>query len=104
MKSLWSTAPSRARRIAGLLNGGWSWFMRMMAIWPVGSWIAVFTPRDLRSSGSKSSDGYSHQSCSPDCSAAAAVAASGIVVHSTRSKCTILGPAVQSGVPPGRGT
>ncbi len=37
------------------------------------------------------------------CSAAAAVAASGMTTHSMRSKCAILGPAVQAGAPPARG-
>ena len=59
----------------------------------------------LRSSiGSRSLGGFSHQSTSPFSSAAAAVAGSGMTIHSTRSKLTIFGPASQSGVPFGRGT
>ncbi len=54
--------------------------------------------------GSRSGSGFSHQSTSPACNAAAAVAGSGITCHSTRSKFASLGPLVQSGVPAGTGT
>jgi hypothetical protein len=47
--------------------------------------------------------GCSYQSISPVWSAAAAVAASTMMCHSTRSKCTRFGPAVRLGVPAGVG-
>ena len=49
-----------------------------------------------RSIGRRSLFAWSHQSISPDCSAAAAVAASGMVCHSMRSKLAIFGPAEQA--------
>ena len=52
-----------------------------------------------RSSGSRSAVGFSHQSISPVRSAAALVATSGCTCHSTRSKCTTLGPDVKLGSP-----
>src|SRR5215471_10651418 len=53
----------------------------------------------LRSSGSVSAVAWSHQSTSPACNAAVAVAGSGIVCHSTPSKCASFGPARKLGVP-----
>ena len=47
--------------------------------------------------------GFSHQSISLLCIAAAAVPGSLITCHSTRSKFTTFGPEVHSGVPPCRG-
>jgi hypothetical protein len=46
--------------------------------------------------GSRSKVGRSYQSTSPAWIAAAAVAASGITSHSTRSKCITLPPAMLS--------
>lgn len=103
MNSAWSIAHMKARRTAGLLNGGCKWFGRIISTPPVASWIATLIFAVLRSSGSRSLDGFSHQSCSLFCSAADLVPSSGMVVHITRSKWTILGPAVQSGVPLSRG-
>ena len=53
---------------------------------PVGLLTAIFMFLSLRSKGSRSWVGFSHQSCSPACRAAALMPASGIVDHSTRSK------------------
>ena len=53
-------------------------------------------PAFRRSSGTRSGIGVSHQSTSPLCNAAAAVAASGMTRHSTRSNATRLPPASQS--------
>ena len=104
MKSIWFTAVSTARRTAGLLNGAAAWFGRKMPISPVP--LITSTPRlRLRaSSGKRSAVGCSHQSISPDCSAADAVEASGMMCHSTRSKCATFGPAVIDGVPEETGT
>ena len=52
--------------------------------------------RSRRSSGNRSGNGVSHQSTSPDCSAAEAVAASGMMCHSIRSKLARLPPETQS--------
>ncbi len=71
---------------------------------PARSMISVVIARLRRSTGSRSAVGASHQSISPACSAAAAVAASGIVCHSIRSMAGTFGPAVKLGVPVGRGT
>ena len=71
---------------------------------PVGLVLTTLIDRVRASRGNRSAVGFSHQSCSPDCRAPTLVAGSGMVVHSTRSKWTIFGPAVQSGVPPCRGT
>ena len=72
---------------------------------PVGSWISSTTLRLRRSSGCRSRGRLLPpvhlavlQARRRRC------AASGITCHSTRSKCTRLGPAVQVGVPSARGT
>ena len=96
-------AYSSACRIFGLSNGGCRWFGRIMVTLPVGLVVTTLTPRALVSSGSRSTVGFSHQSCSPDCMDATLVLSSGIVVHSTRSKYATFGPAVHVGVPPWRG-
>ena len=95
MKSSWLIAPSSARRMAGLSKGGCRWFIRIehgktsVSITSTTSWR-------WRSSRVETSGGIcSNQSISPDISAAEAVAASGMVCHSTRSKCTTFGPAVR---------
>ena len=54
--SSWLIAPSSARRIAGLSNGGCSWLKRIMLICPVGSCTTTFTPRLFCSSGIRSTD------------------------------------------------
>jgi hypothetical protein len=51
MNSRWSSAYHSARRIAGLLKGGWRKFIRTMQTKPVGSSTRVVTPRARRSSG-----------------------------------------------------
>ena len=85
--------------MAGLLNGGCRWLSRIISTDPVGFLTSIRMSRVLRRSGRRSCVGFSHQSCSPACKAAAFVPASVMVVHSTRSKWTIFGPAVQPGVP-----
>ena len=52
--SSWLTAPSSARRTAGLLNGACRWFMRRIAICPEGSCTTTFTPRLFSSNGIRS--------------------------------------------------
>jgi len=90
-------------RMRGLLNGFCRQFARSISTPPVGSCTATRTFLFLFRSGSRSWVAYSHQSTSPFCNAAAADAGSGVVRHSMRSKWVILGPEVQSGVPPSRG-
>ena len=55
--------------------------------------MSTITLRFLRSNGTRSAIGYSHQSTSPFCSAAEAVAGSGITIHSMRSTNIRLPPA-----------
>jgi hypothetical protein len=62
---------------------------------PSGSAISTATLRLRRSTGIRSVIGFSHQSTSPFCSAAEAVAGSGITTHSTRSTIIRLPPASQ---------
>src|SRR5215472_16916606 len=93
-----------ARLIPGLLNGGCRLLGRIIAMKPVVSYTFTVTAGFLRKAGRRSFVAWSHQSISPDCTAAAAVAASGIVSHSTRSKCATFGPANMLGVPEDRGT
>ena len=90
--------------MAGLLKGGCRWLKRQIATSPVGSGISTTMLRSLRSTGCRSAVGCSHQSISPLVRALEAVAASGITVHSIRSKCASFGPTVQFGVPSLRGT
>ncbi len=59
---------------------------------PSGSAISTATFGFFFSSGTRSDDGVSHQSTSPFCSAAAAVATSGTICHSIRSKLMRLPP------------
>ena len=71
---------------------------------PVMSFTRTTTPGSLRSSGSRSGAGISSQSTSPARNAAAAVAGSGITIHSTRSTFTRFGPLVKPAGPSSRGT
>ncbi len=71
---------------------------------PAGSTMRTTSLRSRLSGGSRSASGISHQSTSPVCSAAAIVPPSGMIFHSTRSKCATFGPAVPLGVPSLRGT
>jgi len=63
----------------------------------------MLIPRLRRSSSSTSGGGWQNQSISPRCRAAAAVAASGRVCHSIRSKWGSFGPAVSPAPPAGVG-
>ncbi len=94
MKSRCTMPPMMARRMAGLSKGGSRWFGRQKPTEPLGSRMSTFTPRARRSCGTRSIAGSSHQSTSPWRSAAEAVPGSGMVSHSTRSKCTALPPAM----------
>ena len=58
---------------------------------PAGSGFSIVSSGRRRSSGSRSGVGNSHQSASSFCSAAAAVEASGMMRHSTRSNQRALG-------------
>jgi hypothetical protein len=69
-----------------------------------GSICSTATCRLRRSSSWISGGGCSNQSISPDCSAAAAVAASVMMRHSTLSKRATFGPAVKLGWPVETGT
>ena len=62
------------------------------------------TAGSLRSIGSRSGAGASTQSTSPARRAAAAVAGSGMINHSTRSTKARFGPLVKPGDPSSRGT
>src|SRR5262249_44561015 len=73
--------------------------MRKLPILPSGSAMSTATLRFLRNSGTRSEIGFSHQSISPLCSAAAAVAGSGITTHSTRSASIRLPPASHEPAP-----
>ena len=103
MKSAWLMAPSSACRSFGLLKGACRWLKRAKPSCPVGSGMSMTMSRARRSGGSRSFGGFSHQSTSPDCSAAEAVALSGVTRHSTRSTRARFGPEVQAGVPLSRG-
>ena len=69
--------------------------MRKLPTLPSGSAMSTTTLRFLRSSGTRSEIGFSHQSISPFCSAADAVPGSGITTHSMRSISMRLPPASQ---------
>ena len=103
MNSFWSIAPSSARRIAALLNGACRLLVFMNPSVPLRSLISTRILPVLRSTGSRSGVGNSHQSISPARMALAEVPSSGLVSHSTRSKCTTLPPAVQPVLASGRG-
>src|SRR5208283_2116383 len=67
----------------GIVERGKNWLKRMMPSTPSGSLMAMTTPGDFFSIGSRSISGHSTQSTSPLCNAAEAVAGSGITCHST---------------------
>ena len=71
---------------------------------PLRSLISTWIRPVRFSTDSRSAVGSSHQSISPACIALADVPSSGLMRHSTRSKCTTLPPAVQPVVFSGRGT
>ncbi len=96
MKSACSVAIMAAWRARGSLNGGNRWLSRMSPMLPSGSAISTLMRLLRFSRGTRSGIGFSHQSTSPFCSAAAAVAASGMMTHSMRSKLTRLPPDSQS--------
>ena len=104
MNSVWSMAPSMARRTAGLSKGGRRWLGRRNGAKRPAAIVSTVILLLRLSDGSRSGAVSSHQSISPDCSAAAAVAGSGMTCHSTRSKWATFGPAVASGTPPLQGT
>ena len=99
MKSSWLTAGRIAWRIFLSLKGACRWLKRRMPVSGSGSIASIETLRLRRSSCWISGGGCSYQSISPVWMAAAAVAASTMMCHSTRSKCATLGPAVRLGVP-----
>ena len=70
---------------------------------PVGSCVRTTILRSARSRGSRSVLATNHQSTSPRCNAAPAVAASGMIFHSIRSNHARFGPAVRDGRPIGPG-
>ena len=74
-------------------NGGAALFSHRMAKKPNGSTSSTDTPGEDFSLAIRSNSGRSTQSTSPVCSAAAAVAESGMNFHSTRSKFATLPPA-----------
>ena len=104
MNSFWSIAPSSARLIAAVSKGGCKLLVFMKPRVPLRSLISTRILPDLRSNGSRSGVGSSHQSISPARMALAEVPSSGLVSHSTRSKCTTLPPAVQPVLGSDRGT
>jgi hypothetical protein len=69
--------------------------MRKLPMLPSGLAMSSMTLRFLRSSGTRSAIGVSHQSTSPFWSAAEAVAGSGITIHSLRSSSIRFPPASQ---------
>ena len=71
------------------------WFMRNEPMLPSGSAISTWMFLFFLSTGTRSGIGVSHQSISPFCSAAAAVAGSGMITHSMRSTFIFLPPASQ---------
>ena len=85
MNSRWLAADRAARRIASLSNGFCSELKRRIGTTPVLSFDRRHQAAVAAQQRDQVGDGTSHQSISPVCSAAAAVAASGMVIHSTRS-------------------
>ena len=79
-------ARSNARRNLGLFIGGCRWFGRITEIDPSGSGSITLTLRFRSKTGIRSGVQISHQSISPAWIAAPAVAKSGMMCHSTRSK------------------
>ena len=77
--------------------------MRKEPMLPKGSAMSTLTLRLRFKSGTRSGTGFSHQSISPFCSAAALVASSGRISHSMRSNITRLPPDSHSATS-GRGT
>ena len=77
------------------LKGGCRWLNRIRFTTGSASSFSTASARLRRSSVCSSGVGSSYQSISPACSAAAAVAGSGITIHSTRSTITRLPPASQ---------
>ena len=71
------------------------WFMRKEPMLPSGSAMSTWMFLFFLSTGTRSGIGVSHQSISPFCSAAAAVAGSGMITHSMRSTLIFLPPASQ---------
>ena len=69
--------------------------MRNEPILPRGSPISTLMFLFFFRTGTRSAIGFSHQSISPFCNAAAAVAGSGMIIHSTRSTIICLPPASQ---------
>ena len=96
MNSAWSTAICTARRARTSLKGGCRWFSRSTPIAPAGSVTSARRARLRRKDGMKSVSGVSSQSTSPLCRAAAAVAVSVMIRHSTRSSSIRLPPESQS--------
>ena len=68
------------------------WLRRKAPMLPSGSAMSTLMLRFLLSTGTRSGIGVSHQSISPFCSAAEAVAGSGMITHSMRSTCMTLPP------------
>ena len=91
----WSIAAMIARRSFTLLVGAVTWLGRNWLMKPQSSSRPVTTFGARFSIGSRSGIGISSQSTSPVTSAFAAVAASGIIFHSTRSTITRCPPEVK---------
>ena len=75
------------------------WLKRRMPLKPVGFALPIAISGFFRRLGTRSGCTCSYQSISPAFNAAAAVACSGMACHSTRSKCAIFPPEVQSAAP-----
>ena len=71
------------------------WLRRKEPMLPSGSAMSTLMLRLRLSTGTRSGIGVSHQSISPFCSAADAVAGSGMMTHSMRSTFMTLPPASQ---------
>src|SRR4030088_2763860 len=70
-----------ARRAFTSLKGGYRWFIRNTPMLPSGSAISTLMLRFFLSIGTRSAIGFSHQSTSPFCSAAAPAAGSRVTPH-----------------------
>ena len=94
--SFWLTDCATTRRSAGLLNGAVPQLKRAKITKP-GSATVTVTSLLALSTSSRSNWAISHQSISPACNAAADVAKSGMLIHSTLSKYMIFAPEAPSG-------
>ena len=91
---VWLMAFITTRRSSTLLNGGVRWLKRRTCRMPNGSVRCMLTSEWASSTGCRSGRTEPNQSTSPAWMAAMAVAASGMICHSIRSKCATLPPEV----------